>query len=346
MRQNGIKKAVWIVLYCAAAMGVMLFFMKHKAITIANVEQDQVIKDTGGDGTEQELRFRLDDSGTDYLCIPLENGVRPEDVTIENHYMDRQVWIYIANCSADYYRQEAISGNIDRITAGSYTAREGTTLLKFSLEDVFECSSVMEENCLYIEFVPPKEMYPKIVVLDAGCGGEDNGCEYDGRKEKDLTLDIVKRLKLLLDRTDIKVYYTRTEDVTVSGQERAAFANAVDADFLIGVRLAGDEDPAVYGVITEYNDEYFIPWFDNAKLADLVERNVVLSTCNRGIGLRAAEETDTLLQEAGMPAAVLYAGHMSNPKEAALLAQPDYRDSIAEGLYNAILAAFAERESK
>lgn len=322
-------------------MGAMLFFMKHKAITIANVEQDQVIAEQEGSGAETALRFRLEEKQTAYLCIPLESGVRPEDVTIENHYMDRQVWIYIANSTPDYYGQEAVSGNIDRITAGTYTAMQGMTLLRFSLEDVFECRSVMEESSLYIEFVPPKELYSKIVVLDAGCGGEDAGCEKGGLSEKELTLDIVKRLKLLLDGSDIKVYYTRTEDVTVSQQDRAAFANAVQADLLVGIRLGEQEEASVYGVETVYNDNYFIPHFGNVELADLLEKNVVISTSGRGIGLRAAGQEDVMLKQAKMPAAVVYVGQVSHGGEASLLAQEAYRDCIAEGLYNAILEAFA-----
>lgn len=325
-------------------MGAMLFFMKHKAITIANVEQDQVMTEQGSGGAEQALRFRLEEEPAAYLCIPLESTVKPEDVAIENHYMDRQIWIYIANSTPGYYGQEAVSGNIDNITAGTYAVRQGMTLLKFSLEDVFECRSVMEESNLYIEFVPPKEMYSRIVVLDAGCGGQDAGCEYDGLLEKELTLDIVKRLKLLLDGSDIKVYYTRTEDVTVSKQDRVAFANTVQADLLVGVRIGESPDAAVYGVETVYNDCYFIPRFGNVELADLLERNVVISTNGRGIGLRAAEQDEILLKEAEMPAAVVYAGQMSHAGEAALLAQPAYRDCIAEGLYNAILEAFESRK--
>lgn len=322
-------------------MGAMLFFMKHKAITIANVEQGQVMTEQGSGGAEQALRFRLEEKPSSYLCIPLESTVKPEDVTIENHYMDRQVWIYIANSTPNYYGQEAVSGNIDNITAGTYAVRQGTTLLRFSLEDVFECRSVMEESCLYIEFVPPKELYSRIVVLDAGCGGQETGCEYDGMQEKELTLDIVKRLKLLLDGSDIKVFYTRTEDVTVSKQDRVAFANAVQADLLVGVRIGENPDSSVYGVETVYNDSYFIPRFGNVELADLLERNVVISTSGRGIGLRAAAPDEVLLREAEMPAAIVYAGQMSHAGEAALLAQEKYRDCIAEGLYNAILEAFA-----
>lgn len=343
-----IKAFLSILFFCAVSMGIMFVFMEHKAITIANVAQDQV-EDTQGkkaesgakeEGMEQMLRFRPGEENTDYFCIPLESGVRAEDISMENHYMDRQVWIYIKNTSKDYYGQEAVFGNISQIEAGSYEVSEEAVLLKFSLDNVYECRSIMEESHLYIEFVPPREMYEKIIVLDAGCGGEDRGVETSELIEKDVTLDLVKRLKILLEETDIKVYYTRMEDVYLSQQERVELANAVRADMLISLRLNESEDRTVYGTEALYNENYFIPGFGSVDLADLVERNVVTGISGKGNGLYAAGSSDILLQEAKIPATVIKVGYVSNVQEAMLLQRDDYRDRIAKGLFEAILEAY------
>ncbi len=55
-----------------------------------------------------------------------------------------------------------------------------------------------------------------------------------------------------------------------------------------------------------------------------------------------AEETDDLLKKAEVPAAAVLIGYTSNRQENALLQRADYRDRIAEGLYDAILAAYEE----
>lgn len=340
-----VKTFLSVLIYCVAAMSAMLLFIQHKAITIANVAQDQVendnaeaeVKDAGGG---QMLRFRPGEENTDYLCIPLAEGVQAEDVSMENHYMERQVWIYIKNTSEDYYREEAVFGNISNIEAGSFEKTKNAILLKFSLADVYECRSIMEENHLYIEFVPPKEMYEKIIVLDAGCGGTQNGVQTEGLTEKNVTLDIIKRLKSLLEGTDIKVYYTRTEDVELTQEKRVELANAVHADMLISVRLNESEDKSVYGTEALYNENYFIPGFGSVDLADLVERNVVTGISGKGNGLYAAEASDILLKEAKVPATVIKVGYLSNVQEAALLKKEDYRERIAEGIYAAILEAY------
>lgn len=342
-----IKTLIVSTLFCVISMVGMLIFADRKAIVIANVAQDMVESDASlsqGNVTEDNptnlLRFRQGEENTNYLCIPLQSGVVAEDISMENHYMDREMWIYIDNTGEDYYATEAVYGNIDKIESGSYEYVNGKVLLKFSLEDVYECNSVLEENELYIEFVHPREMYDKIIVIDAYGGGEELGIQADGISEKVVTLDIVKKLKALLDGSDIKVYYTRTEDVDISAESRVELANAVRADMFISIRLNESTDASVYGTETLYNENYFIPGFGSVELADLVERNVVINISGKGNGLFAAEETDTILHEAKVPVAVLRAGYATNEQEASLLKKEDYRERIAGGIYQAILGAY------
>ncbi|MED9904117.1 MAG: N-acetylmuramoyl-L-alanine amidase [Lachnospiraceae bacterium] len=342
-----VRTLIYTLFFCAASMGGMLVFADNKAITIANVAQDQVAGE--GDfsvntlnGTEEagKLRFRPGDEEADYLCIPLEEGIKAENVTMENHYMERQMWIYIKGSAPDYYAREAVSGDISCIEAGSFEYAEDTVLLKFCLTDVYEYKSTMEENHLYIEFVPPGEVYDKILVIDAGGGGEETGYQGNGLVEKDVTLDLVKRLKLLLEGTDIKVYYTRTEDTNPSAESRVGLANAVGADMFISIRLNSSEDTSVYGTEALYNESYFLPDFGSIELADIVERNVVTGISGRGNGLYAAKDSDIIIQDAKVPVTAIQVGYVSNEREAGLLQTKEYRDRIAEGLYQAVLEAF------
>ena len=342
-----IQTLIYAVLFCVVSMCGMLFFARNKAIEISNVAQDQVVIEGGlSAGVQEEsgsLRFRQEEAKSEYLCIPLENGVRAENVTVENHYMERQVWIYIKETSAGFYAKEAISGNLTGITEGNYEYAGGTTLIKFTLSDVYECKSILEEGKLYIDFVSPGEVYEKIVVIDAGGGGSENGATAGAMFEKDITLDILKRLKLLLDNSDIKVYYTRTGDKDVAIEDRIALANVTDADMFISIQLNESEDVTLYGAEAFYNGQYFTPGFNSVKLADLTERNVVTQISTRGNGLFAAGEEDVLLQAATVPATVIKVGYATHPQEAELLQDEAYRQKIAQGLYDAILAAYEEK---
>ena len=347
--QTGLKiqTLVLAILFCAVSMSGMLFFARNKAIEIDNVAQDQVVAGNGlADGVQEaggSLRFRQTEETTEYLCIPLESGVKAEGVTIENHYMEQQVWVYIKDTTSDFYAKEAVSGNLEGITEGIYEHAGGTTLIKFTLADVYECKSILEEGYLYIDFVLPGDVYDKIVVIDAGSGGAESGIVSGTLVEKDINLDIIKRLKLLMDNSGIKVYYTRTNDVEIPLEERIALANNTDADMFISVQLNTSENVVLYGAQAYYNDRYFIPGFGSIELADTVERAVVTELSTKGNGLFAAEEEDILLQNAEIPATVIKVGYASNEQEAALLQKEEYRDQIALGLYNAILAVYENK---
>ena len=102
---------------------------------------------------------------------------------------------------------------------------------------------------------PPRATlrHPKIVI-DAGHGGtEDGAIGHGGLKEKDLTLQISKRLgDLLANRLGAQVIYTRSADLTVPLEARAAIANQVSADLFISVHANSSDDPGARGVETYY----------------------------------------------------------------------------------------------
>jgi N-acetylmuramoyl-L-alanine amidase len=95
--------------------------------------------------------------------------------------------------------------------------------------------------------------HPKIVI-DPGHGGtEDGAIGHGGLKEKDLTLEISKRLgDLLVHHLGAEVIYTRTGDLTVPLETRAAIANQAGADLFISIHANSSDDPGARGVETFY----------------------------------------------------------------------------------------------
>ncbi len=346
-KELAIRTAISVCLFCAVSMGIMLYAAKHKAIRIENVAQDQVVNAEGFSANQnediwktEELRFRQEDENSEFLCIPLLNGIKAENVIIENHYTEKQLLIYIDDISTDFFDKEAIYGDISHITAGVYEGTKKGVLLRFTLSGVYECKSTLEENHLYIQFVAPGDVYDKMIVIDAACGGDDVGYCENGVVEKEITLSIVKRVKELFDNSEIKVYYTRMDDSSILAEERVELANAVQADMMISIRLNHSTDTTYYGTEAYYNVQYFIPGLGNAKLADIVERNVVTEICGKGNGLFACVQEDKLLTDSKIPSVALAVGYVSNKKESDLLGLEDYQNRIAEGIYQAVLEAY------
>src|SRR5699024_5792985 len=77
----------------------------------------------------------------------------------------------------------------------------------------------------------------EVICLDAGHGGHDGGATANGLKEKDLTLDIAKRIQSKLKNYNVKVIMTRTTDKFLSLTERTNIANRNKADLFLSVHI-------------------------------------------------------------------------------------------------------------
>lgn len=90
---------------------------------------------------------------------------------------------------------------------------------------------------------------PYSIMLDAGHGGRDPGAVYNGRQEKDDTLNLVFAIGEILQNNDIDVQYTRTTDVYESPYQKAMEANEAGVDYFISIhRNSFPQENAVSGV--------------------------------------------------------------------------------------------------
>ena len=93
----------------------------------------------------------------------------------------------------------------------------------------------------------------KVVVLDAGHGGNDPGAiGFTGKQEKNVSLAIVLKLGAMIEKNypDIKVIYTRKTDVFVDLYRRAQIANENNADLFISIHCNSSTSPSSYGTET------------------------------------------------------------------------------------------------
>ena len=95
-----------------------------------------------------------------------------------------------------------------------------------------------------------------VVVIDAGHGGKDRGTmsSSGGMDEKEIVLDVAKRLRMLLESVGIKVIMTRDTDDFISLPERTIIASRSSADLFISVHVNFNHDRAVNGLLVYYLD--------------------------------------------------------------------------------------------
>lgn len=88
----------------------------------------------------------------------------------------------------------------------------------------------------------------KVVCLDPGHGGSDPGAlGPDGLRESDMTLDVCKRARTLLEQHPVTVVMTRDEDKFVGLAQRADYANAQAADAFISYHFNSAASPLAHG---------------------------------------------------------------------------------------------------
>ena len=211
------------------------------------------------------------------------------------------------------------------------------------------------------------------IVIDAGHGGHDSGTlGADGIEEKDVVLDVALRLgKLLHDRLGAEIIYTRSDDTFIPLETRTAIANRAQADLFLSIHANSSSDSSARGVETYYLNftsdatALDVAARENAvsdqsihQLSDLVKKIAMkdkiaesrefaadveeslyggLRVGNAGLKDRGVKKAPfVVLIGANMPSILAEISFVTNPKDAAQLQEPEYRERVAESLYKGV----------
>jgi N-acetylmuramoyl-L-alanine amidase len=212
------------------------------------------------------------------------------------------------------------------------------------------------------------------IVIDPGHGGHDTGTiGPTGLMEKDLCLDVALRLgKIIQQRLPgADIVYTRSDDTFIPLEERTNIANQAKADLFISIHANSSQDHAARGVETYYlnlkgsPEAMEVAARENASseegvhdLEDLVKkiaRNEKIDESKEfaediqdSLAKRMQKATKTVknrgvrkapfvvLIGADMPSILTEISFLSNPADEKLLKQPEYRQRVAEGLYQGV----------
>ena len=214
-----------------------------------------------------------------------------------------------------------------------------------------------------------------IVVLDAGHGGKDPGAigKY-GTKEKDVVLDITKRAGKLLEKSGIKVFYTRDEDVFVPLMDRTKMANEKNGKLFVSIHANANKNRKIQGFETyllrpgKSEDAIEVASRENSVInleevqdqyADLTGEALIMATMAQSIFMKESEDLASIIQMeldkrlntpnrgvkqagfyvligASMPNVLVEVGFLSNPMEEKKLKQDMHKQQIAEAIYSAI----------
>jgi N-acetylmuramoyl-L-alanine amidase len=211
------------------------------------------------------------------------------------------------------------------------------------------------------------------IVIDPGHGGHDTGTiGPNGLEEKDLVLDVGRRLgKLLQGRMGADVVFTRKDDTFIPLETRTSIANQEQADLFVSIHANSSRDPDARGVETYYlnftssAEALDVAARENAasdksihELQDLVKKIAlkekieesrefatnVQRALHTGLAVKSPGVRDRGIKKApfivligaNMPSILAEISFVSNPGDERRLKTSDYRQRIAESLYRGI----------
>jgi N-acetylmuramoyl-L-alanine amidase len=212
------------------------------------------------------------------------------------------------------------------------------------------------------------------VVIDPGHGGKDPGCiGKSGLMEKEVVLDVAARLKKILEsKANLEVIMTRESDIFLDPESRTVIANQKQADLFISIhananrssKLSGIEsfylnfsqDPSVIATAAQENatstknisamKEIIEKIVQNSKiveskeLAESIQNSLVKCISQeysnvKSLGVKGGPFWVLIGGE--MPSILVEISHLSNPTEEERLETPQYRQRVAQGIYEGII---------
>lgn len=182
--------------------------------------------------------------------------------------------------------------------------------------------------------IPKVAPKPFVVAIAPGHGGYDPGAvsPFNGLQEKNVTLSVGLDLRQLLQQEGVKVVMSRTTDVYVSISRMEAVAVDSRANVFVSLWVNDWTTSTLEGVTV------FTPHSADDPFAQVVDAALGRAVGPFGMGNRGVQPLSRLWVHAPMPTLTIESGFMSNRQDSLLLAQPRFREALAQGMYNGILA--------
>ena len=201
-----------------------------------------------------------------------------------------------------------------------------------------------------------KGQYSNTIFLDPGHGGRDSGAFYYNVAEKDLNMQIYRKLRTKLEELGYKVLTSRDTDIDVDFiTERSRMVNKTNSDIFISIHFnaTGNAYSKASGIQTySYSDEPDYPskinpyWHnhpdrisESKRLAAAIHSSLLAETGAKDAG--QLERSFAVLRETAKPAVLLELGYMDNFTESQQIRDSRYQDKLVAGIVKGIQKYYA-----
>lgn len=317
--------------------------VQHELEHVDSIEEEEPIEEKL-DG-EKGLIIDSEHMQEHTLRIELPIGMNYSDVSVYNEYLTGMLYVKFPYIREDFFSLHRVFGNSSDILSLVFYKEGERGVIAARLKQFYEVREKYNNGFLELTFVSPRELYEKIVVIDAGHGGDAPGAVKNGIKEKDIDLLIVKQLKSIFDvsQDKIGVYYTRLDDTNPSFEHRVGLANRVGADLFISVHNNSSGNgrySSLNGTLVMYKDADTSE-FSSKKFANICLKETTEMLGSKNNGLLKGDEI-YIIRNSQVPVALIEVGFMTNQEELKKLNTEEYQRKAARGIYDSIIKAFEE----
>lgn len=257
-------------------------------------------------------------------------------------YMAKKEWIYDDTYKARYYLDD--NGHY---VSGTYKIDGRDHLFHKNGQWISEVSKE-------VGFV--KGQYSRTIFLDPGHGGRDSGAYYYNVAEKDLNMQVYRKLRKKLEELGYKVLTSRDSDIDVDFvTERSRMVNKTNSDIFISIHFnaTGNAYSKSSGIQTySYSDDPDYPskinpyWHnhpdrmsESKRLAAAIHSSLLAETGAKDAGL--LERSFVVLRETAKPAVLLELGYIDNFAENQQIRDSHYQDKLVAGIVKGIQKYYA-----
>ena len=284
-------------------------------------------------------------AGVDGAIISLPANIDASEIENEDNYFSNNFTITLPGDLRNHFNQNPVKYDTSKVKNVTTALNDdGNTVLTFYTTRLYAYRLNITKSQIKVAIDNAKKLYSKVVVIDPGHGGHDNGTEsFNGiYKEKNVVLSIgYTYFRNYLNDDDLKVYWTRKDDTYPTLPERAAFAKKVDADIFISVHMNAFQKSTPKGTEIFYSTRNNIlqpNGLSSYTMASMFLKNITstFNTYNRGVKTAAYVVTNMNT----VPAVLLEYGFLTNKDDLDKFSKLENQDKAAEVLYDTIEEIF------
>lgn len=280
----------------------------------------------------------------DYFVIKLPDNIDYSAITDSDEYAKKRFTISIPGNHMSFISEQDTYDPVKTLSSVQFSHKvsDNTTVLTFNTTKIQGYTYTVADGFLAVKIADPKEVYDKIIVLDAGHGGIDPGTLRGSVYEKDVNYNVINvYAPEYFKNSDIKVYYTRTTDTKIALQTRADFAATVGADMFISFHVNAHSNSAVNGTGVYYstsNNKITASGLRSSILATTVVNRLssAWGTSNKGI----LADKFVVIHNNTVPAVLVECGFITNNKDFEKIKDATYQRKAAKALFDAVSEIF------